>query len=121
MLKVTLKIDGMMCGMCEAHVNDVVRKIVNPKSAKSIEKAYSGYKEINLRAMRLLNEGGILISCSCSHYFDENTFYSMLMHAAKDSHKKLQVLEKRGAACDHPVLLGYPKSEYLKCAICRIC
>ncbi len=91
------------------------------KSAKSIEKAYSGYKEINLRAMRLLNEGGILISCSCSHYFDENTFYSMLMHAAKDSHKKLQVLEKRGAACDHPVLLGYPKSEYLKCAICRIC
>ena len=45
------------------------------KKAKSIEKAYGGYKEINLRAMRILNEGGILVTCSCSHYFDENTFY----------------------------------------------
>lgn len=90
------------------------------KKAKAIEKAYGGYKEINLRAMRLLNEGGILVTCSCSHYFDENTFYDMIMHAAKDSHKRVQVLEKRGAAPDHPVLLGYPKSEYLKCAICRV-
>lgn len=90
------------------------------KKAKSIEKAYGGYKEINLRAMRILNEGGILVTCSCSHYFDENTFYDMIMHAAKDSHKRVQVLEKRGAAPDHPVLLGYPKSEYLKCAICRV-
>ncbi|MBR1913114.1 MAG: class I SAM-dependent rRNA methyltransferase [Treponema sp.] len=90
------------------------------KSAKLIQKAYGGYKEINLRAMRLLNEGGILVTCSCSYYFDENTFYSMLMHAAMDSHKRIQVLEKRGAAPDHPVLLGYPKSEYLKCAICRV-
>ncbi|MBB5218095.1 class I SAM-dependent rRNA methyltransferase [Treponema rectale] len=90
------------------------------KSAKLIQKAYGGYKEINLRAMRLLNEGGILITCSCSHYFDENNFYSMVMHAAKDSHKKVQILQKRGAAPDHPVLSGYPKSEYLKCAICRV-
>lgn len=90
------------------------------KKAKSIEKAYGGYKEINLRAMRILNEGGILVTCSCSHYFDENTFYDMIMHAAKDSHKRVQVLEKRGAAPDHPILLGYPKSEYLKCAICRV-
>lgn len=90
------------------------------KSAKLIQKAYGGYKEINLRAMRLLNEGGILVTCSCSYYFDENTFYSMLMHAAMDSHKRIQILEKRGAGPDHPVLLGYPKSEYLKCAICRV-
>lgn len=90
------------------------------KSAKLIQKAYGGYKEINLRAMRLLNEGGILITCSCSHYFDENNFYNMIMHAAKDSHKKVQILQKRGAAPDHPVLAGYPKSEYLKCAICRV-
>ncbi len=90
------------------------------KSVKQIQKAYSGYKEINLRAMRLLNSGGILVSCSCSHYFDEQTFYSMLLHAARDSHKRVQVLEKRGAASDHPILLGYPKSEYLKCAICRV-
>ncbi len=90
------------------------------KSAKQVQKAYGGYKEINLRAMRLLQEGGFLVTCSCSHFFDENMFYSMLMHASRDSHKKIQVLEKRGAAPDHPILLGYPKSEYLKCAICRV-
>lgn len=90
------------------------------KSAKMIEKAYGGYKEINLRAMRLLNEGGILITCSCSHFFEYNTFYDMIMHAAMDSHKRVQILEKRGAGEDHPVLLGYPKSEYLKCAVCRV-
>lgn len=90
------------------------------KSAKAIQKAYGGYKEINLRAMRLLNEGGILVTCSCSYFFDSHYFYDMLMHAAMDSHKKVQILEKRGAGPDHPVLLGYPKSEYLKCAICRV-
>lgn len=90
------------------------------KSAKTIQKAYGGYKEINLRAMRLLNEGGILVTCSCSHFFDSQIFYDMLMHAAMDSHKKVQILQKRGAGPDHPVLLGYPKSEYLKCAICRV-
>ena len=79
-----------------------------------------GYKEINLRAMRLLNSGGILVTCSCSAYFDENTFYSMLTHAAMDSHRHVQILEKRGAGQDHPLLLGYPTSEYLKCAICRV-
>ena len=90
------------------------------KSAKMIQKAYGGYKEINLRAMRLLNEGGILVSCSCSYFFDNNTFYDMLIHAAMDSHKRVQILEKRGAGPDHPLLLGYPKSEYLKCAIARV-
>lgn len=90
------------------------------KSARAIQKAYGGYKEINLRAMRLLNEGGILVTCSCSHFFDSHYFYDMIMHAAMDSHKRVQILEKRGAGPDHPVLLGYPKSEYLKCAICRV-
>lgn len=90
------------------------------KSAKAIEKAYGGYKEINLRAMRLLNESGILITCSCSHFFDAEKFYDMIMHAARDSHRRVQVLEKRGAGPDHPVLLGYPTSEYLKCAVCRV-
>ena len=90
------------------------------KSAKNIQKAYGGYKEINLRAMRLLNEGGILVTCSCSHFFDSNTFYDMIVHAAMDSHKRVQILEKRGAGPDHPVLAGYPKSEYLKCAVCVV-
>ena len=90
------------------------------KSAKMIEKAYGGYKEINLRAMRLLNKGGILITCSCSYFMETNMFCDMLMHAAMDSHKRVQILEKRGAGPDHPVLLGYPKSEYLKCIICKV-
>ena len=90
------------------------------KSAKMIQKAYGGYKEINLRAMRLLNKGGILITCSCSYFMETNMFCDMIMHAAMDSHKQVQILEKRGAGPDHPVLLGYPKSEYLKCIICKV-
>ena len=90
------------------------------KSARTLEKAYGGYKEINLRAMRLLNSGGILVTCSCSHFFVAQHFYDMLTHAAADTRRHVQILEKRGAAPDHPVLLGYPKSEYLKCAICRV-
>lgn len=90
------------------------------KSARAVKKAYGGYKEINLRAMRILNPGGILVTCSCSYFFDSNAFYSMLAHAATDSHRRVQVLQKRGAAFDHPVLLGYPRSEYLCCAICKV-
>lgn len=90
------------------------------KSAKMIEKAYGGYKEINLRAMRLLNKGGILVSCSCSYFFNADTFYGMIMHAAMDDGRSVQILEKCGAAPDHPVLSGYPKSEYLTCAIMRV-
>ncbi|MBQ9622659.1 MAG: class I SAM-dependent rRNA methyltransferase [Treponema sp.] len=90
------------------------------KTAKNIEKAYGGYKEINLRAMRLLNPNGILVTCSCSYFFDSEHFYGMVMKAAEDSKKRVQVLAKFGAGPDHPVLLGYPKSEYLKCAVCRV-
>lgn len=90
------------------------------KSAKNIQKAYGGYKEINLRAMRLLNKNGILATCSCSYFFDESHFYGMIMNAAKDSKKHIQILQKSGASPDHPVLSGYPKSDYLKCAVCRV-
>ena len=90
------------------------------KSAKSIEKAYGGYKEINMKAMKILKKGGILVSCSCSHFMEESMFLDMMMHASRDVGKKIQVLEKRGAGSDHPVLLGYPKSQYLKCVIARV-
>ena len=128
------KADDKMKGVC-ADVFDLLKKyeadgekfdviILDPpaftKSAKMIEKAYGGYKEINLRAMRLLNEGGILITCSCSYFMETHMFCDMIMHAAMDSHKRVQILEKRGAGPDHPVLLGYPKSEYLKCVVCRV-
>ena len=90
------------------------------KSAKMIEKAYGGYKEINLRTMRLLKPNGILVTCSCSYFMVTNMFCDMIMHAAMDSHRRVQILEKHGAGPDHPVLLGYPKSEYLKCVVCRV-
>ena len=109
---------------CEAQEKSFDVIVLDPpaftKSAKMIQKAYSGYKEINLRAMRILNPGGILVTCSCSHFFDESNFYSMLASAAADSRRRVQILSKGGAAPDHPILLGYPKSEYLKRAICSV-
>jgi 23S rRNA (cytosine1962-C5)-methyltransferase len=90
------------------------------KSAKMIEKAYGGYKEINLRAMKILKSGGYLVTCSCSHFFGADHFYRMLQNAAMDAHKTVQILEKRGPGPDHPTLVGYPESDYLKCAVLRV-
>jgi Predicted SAM-dependent methyltransferases len=90
------------------------------KSAKMIEKAYGGYKEINLRAMKLLTPGGYLVTCSCSHFFGADLFYRMIQNAAMDAHRTVQILEKRGPGPDHPSLVGYPESDYLKCAVCRV-
>lgn len=90
------------------------------KSAGKVDKAYGGYKEINLRAMKLLVKGGILVTCSCSHFMDSATFYDMIAHAAKDAHRQVQIIQRRGAASDHPQLVGYDKGEYLKCAVVRV-
>jgi 23S rRNA (cytosine1962-C5)-methyltransferase len=90
------------------------------KSAKMIEKAYGGYKEINLRAMKLLVSGGYLVTCSCSHFFTADHFYRMIQNAAMDAHRTAQILEKRGPGPDHPALVGYPESDYLKCALLRV-
>jgi 23S rRNA (cytosine1962-C5)-methyltransferase len=90
------------------------------KSAKMIEKAYGGYKEINLRAMKILKSGGILVTCSCSHFFGADHFYRMIQNAAMDSHKTVQILGKYGPGSDHPTLVGYPESDYLKCAVLRV-
>lgn len=90
------------------------------KSAKMIDKAYGGYKEINLRSMKILKSGGYLVTCSCSHFFGADHFYRMIQNAAMDAHKTVQILEKRGPGPDHPSLVGYPESDYLKCAILRV-
>ncbi len=82
--------------------------------------AQRGYKEINLRAMKILATGGILITCSCSQNFNPQLFERMLAEAAHDAHRQIQVLEKRGAAPDHPVLLTFPESSYLQCWILRV-
>jgi 23S rRNA (cytosine1962-C5)-methyltransferase len=89
------------------------------KSKDSIEPALRGYKEINLRAISLLRPGGLLVSASCSFHVDEKMFTEMLLGAARDSGRHLQILEKRGAGRDHPELLGVPETKYLKCFFVR--
>jgi 23S rRNA (cytosine1962-C5)-methyltransferase len=89
------------------------------KNKASIPNAMAGYKEINLRAMRLLNPGGCLITCSCSYNVNEEMFASVLHDASVDSHTPLTIVEKRMQGRDHPVLVGVPETHYLKCFILR--
>ncbi len=89
------------------------------KNKDAVEKAYAGYKEINLRALKLLRPGGTLVTCSCSYHIDEATFGQIVYDAAVDARTRVMVVEKRMQARDHPVLLGMPESYYLKCFILR--
>jgi 23S rRNA (cytosine1962-C5)-methyltransferase len=89
------------------------------RSRDALEGALRGYKEINLRALRLLNPGGYLVTSSCSSHLDPDTFLTVVAEAARDAGRRVLVLEMRGQPPDHPVLLGYPESRYLKCFICR--
>jgi 23S rRNA (cytosine1962-C5)-methyltransferase len=89
------------------------------KNRASIKPAARGYKEINLRALKLLNPGGVLISCSCSYHMSEEMFLELIAAAANDAHRRLQLVENRMQASDHPVLLGVPETHYLKCVIAR--
>lgn len=90
------------------------------KNKGAIEAAVRGYKEINLRAMQLLNPGGILITASCTHHVDEERFEEMLDSAAADAKRRVQIIEKRGAGKDHPVLLTLRETRYLKCFVLRV-
>jgi 23S rRNA (cytosine1962-C5)-methyltransferase len=87
------------------------------KSRESVDQAARGYKEINLRALRLLNPGGILVSCSCSHHMSEARLLEVVAQAALDCGKRLRVLDRRTQARDHPILLTVPETHYLKCLI----
>ena len=90
------------------------------KSKESIKRAYQGYKDINLQAMKIINDGGYLYTCSCSHYMTIDLFLQMLQEAAKDAKKKVQMVEMRIQSKDHPALLGSDESLYLKCVILRV-
>ncbi|MNK38349.1 Ribosomal RNA large subunit methyltransferase I [compost metagenome] len=85
------------------------------KSKESIPGAIRGYKEINLRAIRMLRPGGMLVSASCSHHMDAETFVSVIQDAANDSGRRLRQVDLRGAGMDHPVLPAAPETNYLKC------
>jgi len=89
------------------------------KNRAAVERALAGYKEINLRALRLLSPGGHLVTCSCSYNVDEATFGEVVHAAAVDAQARVTVVEKRMQGRDHPVLLGVPETYYLKCFILR--
>lgn len=90
------------------------------KSRKSLDDAARGYKEINLRALRLLDSGGVLVTCSCSHHMSEAELLGIIAEAALDAGKTLRVLERRTQAQDHPILLTVPETHYLKCLILQV-
>lgn len=90
------------------------------KNRRSIKAALRGYKEINLRALKLLNPGGVLITCTCSYHMPEGLFLDLIREAASDARRKLQLIEKRMQASDHPVILSMPETYYLKCVIARV-
>lgn len=90
------------------------------KSRSALRSAVRGYKEINLRALKLLNKGGILVSCSCSFHFSEEIFLETLAESVRDSKRRVQLIEKRMQAADHPILVGMPETYYLKCFILRV-
>ena len=89
------------------------------KNKAAVQKALSGYKVINLRALKLLPPGGVLITCSCSYNVTEGDFADVLASAAVDAHAEVAVVEKRMQGRDHPVLLTVPETYYLKCFILR--
>lgn len=90
------------------------------KNRASLKAAIRGYKEINLRALKLLNAGGVLVTCTCSYHVSEELFLEILADAAIDAHRRVQIIEKRMQATDHPVLIGMPETYYLKCVIARV-
>ena len=90
------------------------------KSKKNLETALRGYKELNLRALKMLRAGGILVSCSCSYHVSQSDFLQTLAEAAVDARRTVRVLEVRGQAKDHPVVLTIPETSYLKAVICAV-
>jgi len=89
------------------------------KNKAAVERAAAGYKEINLRALRILAPGGHLVTCSCSYNVSEDLFLAILEQAAADAHATVALVEKRMQARDHPVLVGVPETHYLKCFVLR--
>ena len=128
--------NGLLNVQCvEANVFDLLRErssqgerydtiVLDPpafaRNKDSLEGAFRGYKKINNRAMRLLKDDGILVTCTCSHHVSEGLFAEMLAEAARDAGCWLRVLERRIQSADHPILMAVPETLYLKCFILQI-
>ena len=87
------------------------------KSKQNLDTALRGYKELNLRALKMLRPGGTLVTCSCSYHVSPSGFLEMVSEAARDAHRSVRLIESRTQSKDHPVLLGVPETGYLKCLI----
>lgn len=90
------------------------------KGKSHFEAARRGYKEVNLRGIKILRPGGFLVTCSCSHHMPADAFYRVVLEAAADARRPLRLVEVRGQAKDHPVLAGVPETAYLKCLIFQV-
>jgi 23S rRNA (cytosine1962-C5)-methyltransferase len=90
------------------------------KTKRDLDAAMRGYKELNLRALKMLRPGGVLVTCSCSYHVTQTDFLGVLADAARDAHRSLRLTEVRGAAKDHPMLLNIPETSYLKCIISSV-
>jgi len=90
------------------------------KSVRAVEGALRGYKELNLRALKMLRPGGLLVTCSCSHHVSWADLEGSVASAAADAHRRVRLLERRGAAPYHPVVLNLPETEYLKCLVLEV-
>ena len=90
------------------------------KSKSNLETALRGYKELNLRALKMLRPGGILVSCCCSYHVSPAQYLDVLRISAQDVHRNLRIVENRGQAKDHPILLNVPETEYLKCIVAYV-
>jgi 23S rRNA (cytosine1962-C5)-methyltransferase len=90
------------------------------KSKRDLDAALRGYKELNLRALKMLRTGGTLITCSCSYHVSQSNFLEVLADAALDAHRTVRLMEVRGQAKDHPILLNIPETAYLKCVIAYV-
>lgn len=131
------KLNGLetSCRFQEANTFDILREyydrgekfdaiILDPpaftKTRSAINGAVRGYKEINLRAMKIISSGGFLITCSCSHHVDQDLFMDIIYNSAIDARKNVRLIEYRTQAKDHPILLASEETEYLKCALLQI-
>jgi 23S rRNA (cytosine1962-C5)-methyltransferase len=90
------------------------------KTKRAVEGALRGYKELNLRALKMLRPGGLLVTCSCSHHVGWTELEAAVASAAADLPRRVRLLERRGAAPDHPVVLNLPETEYLKCLVLEV-
>ena len=90
------------------------------KSKKTLDTALRGYKELNLRALKMLKPGGLLVTCSCSYHVSGLEFLNIVAAAARDAHREVRVLESRAQSKDHPILPSVPETAYLKCLILSV-